>query len=555
MERDPDERVNVAEALGAALSRLGVEHFFGLVGSGNLEVTNALRTNGARFYPARHECVAVGMADGYARTSGRVGVATVHQGPGLTNAMTAVTEAAKARTPLLLVAADTSAAAVLSNFRVDQAGLAGAVGAGSARVHTPASAINDLVRAWREARDGRHTVVLNLPLDVQGAEFPAPVAVPEPLTFVPPSPAPGPVHAVADLIEKSERPVILGGRGAVLSGAGASLEELGERIGAPLVTSANGNGLFSASPWCAGISGGFASPAAAELMGRADLLLSFGASLNMWTTRHGTLVGPATRVVQVDLESAAIGVHRRVDEAIVGDASLVVGALNEELGRRSYSAPGRRGPELSHRLAAGRWTEQAYEDASSNDLIDPRTLSIALDRMLPRERVVAVDSGHFMGWPAMYLSVPDARGFVFTQSYQAVGLGLGSAMGAAIANPGRVTVACLGDGGALMTAGDLETMVRLGLDMVVVIYNDSAYGAEVHHFGPSGHPLDTVRFPDTDFAALAEGLGARGLTVRRAADLEALASWLEERDKPLVVDAKVAPFVVAEWLEEAFRAH
>ena len=119
-----------------------------------------------------------------------------------------------------------------------------------------------------------------------------------------------------------------------------------------------------------------------------------------------------------------------------------------------------------------------------------------------------------MGFPPMYLRVPDPAGFVFTQAFQSIGLGLASGMGAAIARPDRLTVACLGDGGALMALPELETLARLRLPMLVVVYNDAAYGAEVHHFRPQGHPVELVQFPDTDFAALAEAAGARGLTVR-----------------------------------------
>jgi thiamine pyrophosphate-dependent acetolactate synthase large subunit-like protein len=91
--------------------------------------------------------------------------------------------------------------------------------------------------------------------------------------------------------------------------------------------------------------------------------------------------------------------------------------------------------------------------------------------------------------------------------------------------------------------------------MVAVIYNDAAYGAEVHHFGPMGHSVDLTRFPDTDFAALARATGAEGITVRGSGDLSSIKGWLERRDGPLVIDAKVNPDVRAEWLEEAFRAH
>ena len=161
-----------------------------------------------------------------------------------------------------------------------------------------------------------------------------------------------------------------------------------------------------------------------------------------------------------------------------------------------------------------------------------------------------------MGYPAMFLDVPDADGFVFTQAFQSIGLGLATAIGAAVARPGRLTVAALGDGGLLMSVADLETAVRLGLDLLVVVYDDEAYGAEVHHFGPDGYPLDHVTFPPADIAGIGRGFGCAAVTVRAPADLDAVAAWLAgPRDRPMVVDAKVARGEPSWWLAEAFRGH
>jgi thiamine pyrophosphate-dependent acetolactate synthase large subunit-like protein len=547
--------MNVAEGVGRALSDAGVSHAFGLIGSGNFIVASTLRAGGVRFIGTRHECAAVGMADGFARVSGRTGVATVHQGPGLTNSMTALTEAAKARTPLIVLAADTSAGAIRSNFRIDQAGLVASVGAIPARINSPESAMDDLTRAWRLASVQRRTVVLSMPLDVQAGELPGEARLgPAPAVY-PPRPAAVAIDRATDIIVNARRPVIIGGRGAVISGARGVLEQLGERIGALLATSANGNGLYAGNPWSLGISGGFATPTAVRLMKEADLVLAFGASLNMWTTRHGSLLDPNTRVVQIDVDADAIGVNLHADAGIIGDAREAANALLAELDERGYRADGFRGADVAAEINSGAWHNEPFTDGSTSDTIDPRSLSLALDEALPADRTVGIDSGHFMGWPAMYLRVPDASGFVFTQAFQSIGLGLASAAGAAVARPDRVTVACLGDGGALMAAGEFETIVRLGLPMLVVVYNDAAYGAEVHHFGPLGHPVDIVGFPDTDFAAMGRSLGADGVTVRRVDDLKALGDWLGDRSRPLVLDAKVTPNVVAEWLEEAFRAH
>ncbi|MBO0706697.1 MAG: thiamine pyrophosphate-binding protein, partial [Candidatus Dormibacteraeota bacterium] len=228
-------------------------------------------------------------------------------------------------------------------------------------------------------------------------------------------------------------------------------------------------------------------------------------------------------------------------------------ALVAELRGRGQRRTGRRTPDVEQRIRTGSWRDEAYEDAGTADHIDPRTLSIAVDRLLPRERTVAVDSGHLVGWPPMYLRVPDAQGFVFTQALQAVGLGLASAIGAAVARPDRLTVAALGDGGALMGLSELETVARLGLRMVILVYDDAAYGAEVHHFAAEGAEVDLVRFPDTDFAALARAAGLDGITVRSEADLTRLRDWLERPERPaMLIDAKVVEGVVAQFLEDAF---
>jgi thiamine pyrophosphate-dependent acetolactate synthase large subunit-like protein len=322
-----------------------------------------------------------------------------------------------------------------------------------------------------------------------------------------------------------------------------------------LATSANGNGLFAGDPYAVGISGGFASPLAAELLSSADLLLAFGASLNMWTTRHGALIGESTRVVQVDTDPEALEAHRTVDVAVIADAGHTAHALLAALARRDHHADGFRSDGLHARVAVGAWRHVPYDDGSTEETLDPRTLSIALDDLLPAARTLTIDSGHFMGWPAMYVTVPDAAGFVFNQAYQSIGLGLGAAIGAAVGRPDRLSVATLGDGGAMMALGELETAAHLDTPLLVVVYNDAAYGAEVHHFGPQGVPVDLVRFPPADLAAYGRAAGGRGITVRTPDDLRELGTWLDDPVGLCVVDAKITPTVVAEWLEEAFRAH
>ena len=188
--------------------------------------------------------------------------------------------------------------------------------------------------------------------------------------------------------------------------------------------------------------------------------------------------------------------------------------------------------------------------------MDPRRISIEVDRLLPSERQVVTDSGTFMGFPACYLDVPDARAFVFPNAFMSVGLGLGAAMGAAYARPERITVAALGDCGAMMSLGDLETLRRTGLPVLVLIYDDSSAGAEYQHYAPLGYDVEAVCFDDVDFAGVARSLGIQAIVATTPEDLLPIASWARDPRGPLLVDARMdrdaEPGV---WLHEAFASH
>ena len=181
---------------------------------------------------------------------------------------------------------------------------------------------------------------------------------------------------------------------------------------------------------------------------------------------------------------------------------------------------------MLERIRGGDNHHYPHPDTSSRDFIDPRTLSKAVDAILPADRVVASDSGHFCGWVPRYLRVPNARASCLSHSFQSVGLGLPSVIGLAVANPGKLAVLGTGDGGFLMSMADLETAMRLKLRLAILVYNDSSYAAEVHYFRRQGYSVDIAQFPETDFAAIARGFGARSVTVRTLADLDPLKAWV-----------------------------
>ena len=543
----------VAATLARDLANYGARRCFALLGTANFKISHALAEAGVEIISARHEGNAASMADAYAKATQELTLVSVHSGPGLTNALTGIAEAAKSRTPLLVLAGDVPTGAVKNNFHFDQAAMTRSVGAMAERIHTPATAREDTLRAVTRALRDRQTVVLSLPTDVQdavlGGNLP-PLALPA---------APGPLHPdpagvrrLAEAIAKAKRPVFIAGRGAVIAGAEEAIAKLADRTGALLATSVCGHGLFAGDPWNLGICGGFASPAASELVGEADLIVGFGVSLTHWTTKRGRLIAPSTTVAQIDIEGPKLGYHTPVDIAVLADARAAAEAVLAELGAKKSTSGWRTG-RVAARMRDGDNHHAPYQDVSTAQFIDPRTLSKAVDALLPAERAVASDSGHFCGWPPRYLRVPNARSSCLSHSFQSIGLGLASAIGLGIANPGSLAVLGAGDGGFLMSLADLETAVRLQLRMCILIYNDSSYAAEVHLYRRRGMSIDIVQFPDTDFAAIARGHGARAATVRALEDLAPVRDWVSEGAPGVfVIDAKISPDLEADWHAEHF---
>lgn len=548
----------VAGAIAKTLHDLGARYCFGVAGTANYKITLALQQLGVNVIAARHEGNAATMADAYSKATRELTLLSVHSGPGLTNALTGIGEAAKSRTPMVILAGDVPRGNMTNNFHFDQAAMAQSVGAVAERIHTAESALADTVRAVTRAMRDRTPVLLSLPTDVQDSEMPADIVAPQITDKVEPAvPNPAAIERLADKLASAQRPMIIAGRGAVLSGAEKSLETLAELSGALLATTVCGHGYFRKNPFSVGISGGFSTETGAKLIEQSDLMIGFGASFTKWTTKNGKLIKPGTALAQVDIDATRLGYQRRLDFAILGDAKSAADALIAALKARDSKKTGRRTKAVEEQIAAGSYHNESYNDQSTEDFIDPRTLSKVVDKILPENRTVASDAGHFMAWAPSYIRVPDARASCLPFSFQSVGLGIGSAIGLALSQPERLSVLVTGDGGFYMSLADLETAVRLGLDMCIVVYDDAAYGAEVHHFRRLGIDVELARFPPTDIAAAARGLGAQAITVRSKADLAGLEQWVAGGAKGVfLVDAKINPDYEANWAKEyASYAH
>jgi thiamine pyrophosphate-dependent acetolactate synthase large subunit-like protein len=549
--------IPVWKEVARAIAEMGAKRCFGLVGGANFKVTHALTELGVEFIAARHEGGAVTMADVAARMGRDLVVASVTAGPGLTNALTGIAEAAKSDTPLLVIAGDVPLGDLHSSFSIRQAKLAHSVGAEWIQISVADSAYTETRRAASLALQ-RKTVVLSLPVDIQEVQVtPAPAGDPVVAASEPVSPpSPDQIGHLVAAIDASVRPLVLAGHGAVVADAGSELIALADRIGALLATSLHAHGLFAGHPWNLGVCGGFSSPAATELIAQSDLILVFGASLNMWTTKKGKLVSDSARVMQIDVDKDRIGMLRAADLKVAGDAASVAGALLRALDAAGSENRGRhvwRSAEVAGVIDARSNRHQSYADVGGAAFLDPRTVTKAVDDILPKNRVVACDGGHFAGWAIRYLSVPDQKGWCIPIAFQAIGLGLAAAIGAVVTQPERLVVLAVGDGGFLMSVAELETAVRLKRSICILVYNDSAYGAEVHHFASLGFSLDMARFPTTDFAELARGFGAAGVVVRQLSDLDAVRQWVAGGAQGVfVIDARINPDFEADWYRDAF---
>ncbi len=529
-----------------------IDHIFGIMGNGNVFFLDALeRRTDARYVAMRHEAGAVVAADAFFRASGRIAAATATYGAGFTNTLTALAESVQASIPLVLVVGDEPTSGPRA-WDVDQIALASAVGARTYTVgHADAAAT--AVIAIEHALTYRTPTVLAIPYDVAHLEAgPVPAtAGPRPRPVIAPT-APFTAASVAALardLAAAERPLLLAGRGAHRAEAGELLGELANLTGAVTATTALARSIFPRPEFDLGITGGFGAEGAMELFHEADLVVVLGASLNQFTMRFGQLFSPASRVVQIDTAPSAT--HPHVGSFIRADVAETAAALVAQL-RAIGAEPS--GWRESLDIAALRERETGDELAPDGRL-DPRSAAIRIGELLPEDRVVVSDGGHFIGWANMYwpVSAPERMMMVGTH-YQSIGLGFPSIPGAAAALPEATVVLTTGDGGGLMALADLESAVRTARGRgMAVVWNDNQYGAEVNVYGKLGVAEGPMLIPEVDFAGLAEPFGAEGVVVRTLEDLERLRTWREEdpdERRFLVLDLRVSGEIVAPYQEE-----
>ncbi|MBO0980073.1 thiamine pyrophosphate-binding protein [Microbacterium sp. SD291] len=563
-----------------------IDAVFGVMGNGNAYFLDAIeKQTDAVFTAVRHEQGAVVAADAHFRASGRIAAGTSTYGAGFTNTITALAEAVQAHVPLVLVVGDEPTSGPRP-WDVDQIALASAVGARTYTVGRTDAAATTVI-AIEHALTYRVPVVLAIPYDVAALEAGDVPSAPEPRIPAPLAPkgefADGMLDEIAQALRTADRPFLLAGRGAWLAGAGAALGELADLTGALTASSALGRGVFPDSHHDLGVTGGFGADGAMDLIHTADVAVVFGASLNQFTMRFGELFAPGTRVFQID--TAPTATHPHVGGFVRADARIAAETLVSRVSGSSASehsfgsGTGHAAAETdavglsdaaSEAVPAPRWREtvdvaaaRAYaagDDLAPDGRLDPRSAARRIAELLPEDRVVVSDGGHFIGWANMYwpVAAPDRMMMVGT-AFQSIGQGWPSVVGAALARRESTVVLTSGDGGGLMAIADLESAVRAaGGRGVAVIWNDAAYGAEVNLYGLKGLAEGPMRIPEVDFAAFGAAVGAEGVVVRTLADLDRLAAWAQEdaaTRRFLLLDLRISGDVIAPYQQEIIRVN
>lgn len=539
--------MKVYEAVAAAVAAEGCDAMFGLLGDANMPVWAALAAlPSLRIVSARHEAGAVAMADGYARASGKIGLASVTSGPGLTQVGTSLTAAARNRTPLVVVAGDVPVADLNNVQRYDQRRFAHACEAEFVQVTNATNVVREVAEAFYIARTRRRPVVLDLPTDVQAQTLEWGFAYTPSSNFATPAPGAADGAHIDHLLERllaAERPVIIGGLGVRLADAQAVVVQLADRTGALLATTIKGKGLFAGHPFDIGIAGAFASSPTERLLAEADFVLGVGAELGFYTTEGGLLF-PDAAVARIDHAESPTELGVLPGHYVRGDAKATVTAMLERLDQQTIDARvGFRSKVTVDLLSA----PQSRTWPVPADGMDPRALAVALAHCLPRDAIVTVGAGHFWSFFLMYAPIAPTLDLQLSYQFGAIGQTIPLAAGVGMALAGRPHLVIEGDGSLMMNLQELESMARQSIPAVVMVWNDRGFGAEVHKLKAKGWSEDLGRWsPSPDFVALAKAFGGDGARVER---VEEVASAMQRgfgSGGLFVIDARVSPSIVSD---------
>ena len=545
-----EAKPRVYDVLARAFIQEGTSTCFALLGDANMNWAARLAQQGCRMVYVRHEHCAVAAAMAYARKTSDVGVAAVTCGPGLTQLITALPAAARAHIPLVVFAGEAPLKSGWYNQAIDQAPLVNATGAVYQQAHLPERMPVVVRDAFLQARRERRPVVIGIPFDLQDRPWEEPQDLPTPSNELLPKLAPIPPHPddvakAAELVAAAERVVVFAGLGAVQAKAGPACRELAAKTGGLLCTTLPARGLFHDDIYCIGIAGSFTPEVGLEYLAQADLVIAVGCSLAYHAGGGGQL-WPKAKTLHIDIDPVGMSQGQVVARHhLRADARLGVEALIKALPPRTKFW---RNEAMAARIRESKPDSAVFEIEPG--LLDPRDVADALEHHLPADWELVNSSGHCSWFFAQMPSRPNER-FLTIREFGAIGNGISFAMGVAAARPDSTVVLFDGDGSLMMHIQELETIKRHGMNILVCLMNDGAYGSEVHKFRSEGLPEAGSVFGRPDFAAIARGFGLQGRTFTSLDELPKAVEEFRKTRGAAVWDFHVSDKVVSPTIRKA----
>ncbi len=527
-------RMTPSEAFVETLAAHGVTDIFGIMGSAFMDAMDIFEPAGIRFIPVCHEQGSAHMADGYARVSGRHGVCTGQNGPGISNSVTAIAAAFWAHSPVVIITPETGTMGMgLGGFQeANQLPMFQEFTKYQGHVNNPARMAEFTARCFDRAQSELGPTQLNIPRDYFYGDINVNIPQPRPLDR-----GPGGTQSLndaADRLAKAKFPVIISGGGVVMADGVGACKALAERLGAPVVNSYLHNDSFPASHplWC-GPLGYQGSKAGMKLMSRADVVLALGTRLGPFGTlpQYGMEYWPNdAEIIQVDADHKMLGLVKDITVGICGDAKAAAQALLERLQDRtldSDSTTAERGQTIQAEKAAwekeldewihenDEWSLQIIKEAGEGEL-HPRQVLRELEKAMPADVMVSTDIGNINAISNSYLRFERPRSFLAPMSFGNCGYALPTVIGAKVAAPERPAIAYSGDGAWTMSMVETMTCVRHNIPITAVVFHNKQWGAEKkNQVDFYGKRFVAGELQNQDFASIARAMGAEGVNVSR----------------------------------------
>ncbi len=528
--------MNSAQLMVKCLEKEGVEYIFGVPGEENLALMDALRDSSIRFITTRHEQGAAFMADVYGRLTGRPGVCLSTLGPGATNLMTAVADANMDRAPLVAITGQASLDRMHkeSHQYLDLVSLFRPVTKWNALVHTPGTIPEIVRKAFKVAAAEKPGAThIDFPEDVAGQQVGEDLSPLQPSSTPSPDPPEEALAEAAELIRAARRPLILAGNGVIRGGACEALADFCAATGIGVAKTFMGKGCVPYTQAEALPTVGLQSRDYISCgFDAADLVLAIGYDIVEYHPRLWNPEG-ARRILHIDRTPAEIDGFYTTCCEVLGDIADTLKVLAKRIDRRKDLAGAHDG---MRRAMLGELEEAAADEGFP---VKPQRIVAELRKALGERDIVISDVGAHKMWLARMYPCHLPNTCIISNGFASMGIALPGALAARLVYPDRRVVAVAGDGGFLMNCQELETAVREKIPVVVLIFNDNAYGLiewkQRIHFG-----RDTqVRLGNPDFVKFAESFGARGLRVERAEQLAPILAEAFAHEGPVVIDCPV----------------